>query len=201
MGTSEHPESGARAVDTTAPAELMPFLKSHGSQILRYVRQLLPRDVNGLIDPQDVLQEVLLEVFRRTAEFRPRDDGEALRWLMTIARSRLTDLVRAERAQKRGGLGQQLRQDSLVTVLAELALYRRTPSRSAAAHQFFSMVDAALDRLTDDQAQAVRLRYLEGLSCKEAAARMRKTDRAVEALSARGLHQLRLEMRTASLFV
>jgi len=48
-----------------------------------------------------------------------------------------------------------------------------------------------LERLTDDQREGVRLRYLEGQSLAEIAERMQRSEEAVAGLIKRGLKTLR----------
>jgi RNA polymerase sigma-70 factor (ECF subfamily) len=152
-----------------------------------------------------VLQDVCFEAFRGISGFPASDDGDApVRWLMTLAKRRMVDLIRYRRAIKRSGeVGATMpdSDDSLVALLGEWALYTRTPSRSAAAREFLVALDAALDRLKPDYAQVIRCRHLEEISVREIAGRMGRTEKAVEALYTRGLAALRAEMRSVSLFV
>ncbi len=66
--------------------------------------------------------------------------------------------------------------------------------------KFLRVLEQALGQLQPDHATAIRLRYVQGLSCKEAGAQMRCTDRAVEALCRRGLEALRLELPSGTVF-
>jgi RNA polymerase sigma factor (sigma-70 family) len=150
-------------------------------------------------DPLDVLQDVFLTAFCLADDCPISDEASAVRWLKTIARRHIIDLERQRRSLKRGGGAlARPRRGSVVALLEELAVYRRTPSRSAAAHEFRRVVDEALGRLPADHAEAVRLRHVEGLSLREAAAQMGRTERAVEHLCARGLEGLRLALGTQS---
>jgi len=188
----------------TDPAEAVAeSLRTHGARLRQYVVRHLTPELKEWLDPQDVTQDVFVEAFRRRGDFPVRDAEEAVRWLLTIARNRLISLVRQHRALKRAAPSGRVRLglgDSLVTMLEDLGVYRRTPSRSAAAREFFTAVDDALARIPSAYAEVIRLRHVEGLSQKEAAARMGRTEKAVEALCTRGLAALRVEMRSASLF-
>jgi RNA polymerase sigma-70 factor (ECF subfamily) len=85
-------------------------------------------------------------------------------------------------------------------MLEELAVYRRTPSRSAAGREFMAALEGALNRLPPDYADVIRLRHLEGKPWKAVAARLKKTEPSVNKLCSRGLAALRVELRSASLF-
>jgi len=186
-----------------ADAELEAFLRAHGDHLLKYVTRLLPADVRKWYDPLDVVQDVFLQVFCNAEDFPVSDRGAALRWLKTVARHRIVDLGRQYLSRKRGGGGtdRSPRHGSVVALLEELAVDSRTPSKSAAAHEFLRVLEQALGHLQRDRAQAIRLRYIQGLSCKEAGALMGCTDRAVEALCRRGLEELRLELPSGTVFL
>jgi len=62
-------------------------------------------------------------------------------------------------------------------------------------------VEQSLSRLPDDLQTAVRYRYLDGLSPAEIATKMDRTVRAVHQLCYRGIQQVRLDLRSASLFL
>jgi len=144
----------------------------------------------------------LRAAFRSIATFSGNDPESAFRWLTTIASNRIADLVAAEQTFKRGRGWQRIgADDSIVRMLEELAVYRKTPSRSAAAHEFLQALESAILQLPPDQRMAITLRYLEGLPPAAIAAQMGKTDRAVHMLCNRGLKAVRILLRTASLFV
>jgi RNA polymerase sigma-70 factor (ECF subfamily) len=179
-------------------------LREHYGRLRHYVDVHLPADLREWLDPQDVVQDVFLDAFRRRQDFPRHNAEEGMRWLLTVARHLLIDLVRQHRALKRPGSAGRVRvgiDESLTVMLEQLGLYLRTPSRSAAEREFFSAFDHALNRLPPDYAQVIRLRHVEGLSQRDAAHRMGRTEKAVESLCARGLAALRVEMRSASLFV
>jgi RNA polymerase sigma factor (sigma-70 family) len=181
-----------------ADAELQRFLDSCGGRLLLYVESLLPADVRKLHDPLDVLQDVFLEAFCLACDCPLPDHAAALRWLKTIARRNIADLGRHYLSLKRrgrGGPGDGVpRYGSVVALLEELVLYTRTPSKSAAAHEFFRVFEDALDRLPREYAEVVRLRHLEHLSEKQAAQRMGRSVKSTERLLSRALEMLRLGM-------
>jgi RNA polymerase sigma-70 factor (ECF subfamily) len=184
---------------------LLLFLQAQRRPLLAYLSRQIPADLKRLIEPEDILQGVC---FRASSHLNvanmPQDPDEATRWLMTIARNFLIDRVRELRAQRRGGFRlteEEIRNGSVVAMLEDLAVYRRTPSASAAAHEFLDVLEQSLGELSADQQQAVRLRYVEGLSLTEAAAQMRRSEDSVQKLSARGLAALRILLKTASMYV
>jgi len=196
-GSQSEPAAGALAVETA--------LRAHSHRLRKYITKNLPADVREQHDPQDVLQDVFFEAFRRAGSFPANDSTAGLYWLITVARNRLRHLIRLRRTAKRGGgwtnFGDPAAaNDSLVALLEELAVYRRTPSKSAAAREFMVAMENALDRLPQDYALVIRLRHLEGESLKTIAARMQRSEGAVEMLCNRGLAALRAELRSISMY-
>ena len=183
---------------------LFRLLNSTRAKVLAYISRQTPQDLRHLLDPEDIFQGVCCRASGQMGgRAVPEDPDAALRWIMTVARNFLVDRVRELRAQKRGGgllTDVEVRNGSVVAMLQDLALYSRTPSASAAAHEFLALVGQAVGRLATDQQSAVRLQYIEGLSLAEAAIKMRRTEGATRKLCERGLAQLRLQLRTASMY-
>jgi RNA polymerase sigma factor (sigma-70 family) len=184
---------------------LFRLLNSTRGKVLAYISRQIPQDLRHLLDPEDIFQGVCCRASGQMgARAIPEDPDAAIRWIMTVARNFLVDRVRELRAQKRGGglfTQVEIRHGSVVAMLQDLALYSRTPSASAAAHELLQLVGQAVGRLATDQQSAVRLQYIDGLSLAEAAIKMRRTEGAVRKLSERGLAQLRADLRAASMSI
>src|SRR4051812_15566418 len=108
-------ETGVRLDPAEAVAQ---SLRTHSPRLRQYVTRHLPAELKEWLDPQDVVQDVFVDAFRRRGDFPIHDAEEAVRWLLTIARNRLIDLVRQHRALKRAGPAGRVRialDDSLVT--------------------------------------------------------------------------------------
>jgi RNA polymerase sigma-70 factor (ECF subfamily) len=174
------------------------FLDARGPELLAYARRLVPADLARVVDPQDVVQDTCVEAFRRLREFEPRGPDADRRWLMTIARHLVVNLTVAHRAAKRGGGRRDAlagaSAEDLVALLERLAVYERTPSASAVAHEAAARLHAAIDALPADQRLAVRLRHVEALPAAAVAAAMGRSEGAVHMLVARALAALRLAL-------
>ncbi|HEY7115524.1 MAG TPA: sigma-70 family RNA polymerase sigma factor [Tepidisphaeraceae bacterium] len=192
--------SGEAACATTEPAELLLFAER--ARVLAYVKRHLPPELQAWVDPNDILQDSYFEAFRRLAQFRATDDSSAYRWLVTIARHRIAQLLRMRRAARRGGGAEHAAQGaSIVAMLAELASHRRTPSRSAARHEFMAALEQSLNRLPPDLGKALSLRYLQGLSPGEIAGQMGRSERAIHMLCNRALKVVRRDLRSVSMYL
>lgn len=184
------------------------FLLKHRRDLFRYLERHVPESLRRIIEPKDVLQDVYFEVFRNLGSFKAKDPRMALRWLLRIARNRIIDLVRMQQCDKRGGGqltevagGANNEDDSILCMLEELAVSERTPSRSAAAHELLSALQRSLERLPEEHRQAIRHRYLEGMSIEQVATRMHRTGGSVLMLCNRGLKMLRMELRSFSRYM
>jgi RNA polymerase sigma-70 factor, ECF subfamily len=187
-------------------AALELLLLQYRGDLLRYIAKKIPEDIRRTIEPQDILQDVYFEVFRKMESFRATEPGMALRWMLRIARNRLIDLVRLAGSAKRGGgrladLAASDSDEAVVRLLQDLAVYERTPSRSAAAHELLAAVQRCMNRLPPDYREALRCRYLEGMGVNDIAARMNRTSGSVLMLCNRGLKALRVEMGSFSAYL
>ncbi len=197
----------AAAGDTAALENLLVL---HYDRLLAHVARKLPDQFRGLMAPEDVLQEAFVVAFREIAHFVPRGPDAVFSWLAAIAEHRLFDLVKAQRALKRGGgrgaitpaaspMG-QMPESSLAGLLDALCVDEHTPSRSAAGHEAARAIQIGLAGLNQDYREALRLRYLLGLPVADIAARMGRTEAAIHMLCHRGLEQLRLALGRSSQF-
>jgi RNA polymerase sigma-70 factor (ECF subfamily) len=178
------------------------ILYTERARLLAYVKRHLPVELQAWVDPNDVLQDTYFEAFRRLAHFQATDEAAAYRWLVTIARHRISELLRTRRTARRGGgMGHVHHGDSVVAALAELASHLRTPSRSAARHEFVHALEQSLTRLPPDLGEALSLRFIQGLSCAEIAQKMGRTERAVHMLCNRALKAVRRELRSVSMYM
>jgi RNA polymerase sigma-70 factor (ECF subfamily) len=66
-----------------------------------------------------------------------------------------------------------------------------TPSRTLGMDETVAAILSSLGRLTEDQREVVRLRFLEGHAVSDVAAQLNKSESAVHMLCHRGLAALR----------
>jgi RNA polymerase sigma-70 factor, ECF subfamily len=106
---------------------------------------------------EEVMQEVLLEIWRTAARFDP-SAGSAAAWIMTVAHRRAVDRVRSEqRAAER-----ELRAATASIAYDEVS----DAAMTSLEHQ---RVRRCLDGLTDLQRESVTLAYYGGYSYREVA--------------------------------
>lgn len=180
------------------------LLVRHQHRLRERVGRRIPLRMRSLIDADDILQEAFADGWEALADFRPADSDALYSWLARIAENNLLDAVKAYRAAKRGGGWHRVTDNldgELAQVLALLAVHQRTPSRSVARHEAVAAVAAALPGLKDDFRDVLRMRFTDGLSVAETAARMSRTEWAVQKLTARALLSLRAAMGDSARFL
>ncbi len=148
----------------------------------RIYRYLLAR--TGDADAaSDLSTEVFLRVLEHVGRFRLNGDRPAASfsaWLYRVAGNLVSDHRRKQRRQPGVALDEQL----------ELSSEAPDPLSVAVKREEAARLSGALDRLTEDQRQALIARYTEGMSNRQIALWLRKTEGAVEALQHRALRTL-----------
>jgi RNA polymerase sigma-70 factor (ECF subfamily) len=206
--SSQISEEGAMAVGEWGCEELLARARAGeegalGRLLERYRRYLallarvqIGRRLQGKAGPDDLVQESFLEASRHFAQFRGDSEPELAAWLRQILATCLAHLVRrylgtqARDVQLERALADDLEQSSRAFGLG-LAAEQSSPSQRASRREQAVLLADALDRLPADYREVLILRYLEGLTFPEVAARMGRTLGSVEKLWARALPRLR----------
>jgi RNA polymerase sigma-70 factor (ECF subfamily) len=115
-------------------------------------------------EAEDVVQETFLEVWRRSAQFDPGRGG-AVAWVVTIARSRAIDRLRARTIAGRTIASASEDADGLLPAPPP------SPAVETERRRDERRVAAALDALPPAQRRTIELAYFEGLSQSEIAAK------------------------------
>jgi RNA polymerase sigma-70 factor (ECF subfamily) len=182
---------------------LQALLHLHRAKLLAYIKRRFPTELASVIDPEDVLQDACVEAFRHIGRLTLTSYEAFGRWLLAVARHRMVMLVRAAKSQKRGGKLTRLVDDDrcesgIIPLLEGLAMYLRTPSQSAIAHEMAAEVQRSIRELPEHYRQAIELHHLKGLTVQDAALAMEKTEGAFHQIRRRALEQLRDTMRSKS---
>lgn len=143
----------------------------HSEDICRFARSNLP----SFVDPQDVVQEVFLRAYKSFPQFERRSMVKT--WLYSIARNHIYDLLRRQRSDRR-----HLSCNSI----DDLVIYQDVDTAS----QFMEV----LSKLTPVQRVIITLRVIDGLSVKEVAAKLGRTEQNVRVVYFRAKRLLRQEM-------
>lgn len=160
--------------------------------LLTHLERQMSESLKHKIEPEDILQEVALEA----CTAGPQQDWagrEPRAWLFQLCERRMIDAHRRIFAQKRGGEKQvafDAASSSRPGFRHLLAASITTPSAAVIRNEQAGQIQSAFESLTNEQREAVRLRYMENLPSKEIAERMGKTDGAVRVMLARAVKAL-----------
>jgi RNA polymerase sigma-70 factor (ECF subfamily) len=151
--------------------------------------------LNGKMEPDDLVQQALLEAHRDLSQFRGSCDAELAGWLAQILAHQLGHFVRYY-TQAMRDVGQEVRLDALeassMRLNEWLAAEQSSPSERAQRNERGVRLAAALEQLPEAQREAVILRHFQNWTVAAIARRLERTTPAVAGLLQRGLKQLRL---------
>jgi len=138
------------------------------------------RILSDRAEAEDVLQEVYLIVWRKAAQFDPERGLSPITWLVTIARNRALDRLRA-RKDRFGGMNEaaEIMDDA---PLADAAL---------AAREMSARLAACLQGLDERAAAAIRAAFFGGYTYDDLAKRSGLPLGSMKSLIRRGLSRLK----------
>ena len=122
---------------------------------------LVLRILNDRQEAEDILQETFVQIWRRAGDF-DESRGRVFTWLVTIARSRALDRLRALSSRAR-----------VADEAAQLPRYEvGDASTDALRSEQSTIVRRALAELPEEQRRTLLLAYFEGLTQTEIAERL-----------------------------
>lgn len=140
----------------------------------------------------DLAQSICREALQYRGDYEHRDDAGFKNWLFTLARRKLAARDRHWATDKRD-IGREHRQfandDESGHLLTQYATFT-TPSVHAASAERVAEIEAAFDRLADEQREVISLVRVAGLSHREAAEVLGMTEAASRQLLRRALVRL-----------
>lgn len=181
------------------------LLLDRADRLDRYVRMKLPAEVQRVVAPEDVLQEVWTTAYRRVSSFQASGPDDFDRWLTRLTESRIIDALRYARRLKRKG-SRNLEHDahrrtaSYMNLFGRLVSKERTPSSEDAVKEAVQAVQVAVAGLPESYRSAVTLHHLHGQTRTEIANALGKTPSAINSLLYRGLRELRARLGRAERF-
>jgi RNA polymerase sigma-70 factor, ECF subfamily len=161
-----------------------------------YARQLkLDPRLRRRVDSSDLVQESLLRAHEGLPGFRGQTDGELVVWLRAILERVAIDQGRAARAGKRDLALEQSLQAAVAETSARLERFLAdsgpSPASEVANRERLLRLAEAINRLPDDQRDAVILRDLNREPVSRTADQLGKSERAVAGPLLRGRQRLR----------
>jgi RNA polymerase sigma-70 factor (ECF subfamily) len=141
---------------------------------------LLLRILHSRTEAEDVLQEVFIQIWQRAANF-DEARGRGFTWMVTLARSRAIDRLRALQSRQRAD----------DTAMQNAPEQLGDASDDAYYAEQREIVRAALAEIPEEQRRALLLAYFEGLTQSEIAARLGQPLGTVKTRMRSGMTKLR----------
>lgn len=185
----------AQRGDRAALAKLM---AAYSPALRRRAEAVMDPAIKAKISPDDLLQEVYVDVTRRIDRFEDRGPDSFLHWLHAILDQKRSDAQRAVHRKVRD-IGREvtagrLAADSYWNLLDNLYAESGTPSRVVRRQETLGALLSCIADLSEAHRQVIQLRFLESLPVADVAQRLGKSEAAVVALTKRALEALRKSM-------
>jgi RNA polymerase sigma-70 factor (ECF subfamily) len=178
-----------RTGDTVALAE---FIELRRPALRAFVERRIGAGLRGKVDPDDVLQELAVKALHDLGRVGMIEDPFA--WLCHLAGQCIVDghrrFAAGKRAARREVPGNTPAGGGSQDLIALLAASMTTPSQAVVRNERERRLQDAIAGLPDEHREALRLRYGEGLSTREVAERLSKTDGATRVLLSRLVQRL-----------
>ena len=188
---SEHLLDRVRNKDPEALAE---FIEKNRARLTAFIERQLSDTLRRKVEADDILQETTVYAMRGLNEI-DLNQRNLFSWLCQVAERRIIDAYRRFfGAQKRNAarevpLGTPSR-DAKPSLIELLINSTTTPSQAFSRNARELKLITAMNTLSEDQQEALRMRYVDGLPSKEIAKRLGKTDGSVRVMLTRSLKRL-----------
>lgn len=179
-------------IDSVEEATLRKLVLDRANRLRGSIGRKIPFRYRSIVDADDILQEALVAAFVGRERFRAYGPYAVENWLRSIVMSKLLDTLRRLRALKRNG-----ERSYPIAVNERAYASQGSPSCEAAFREVGDAIWSALAALPEKYQQAVTLRFVEGLSHREIAAKMDRSCTGVNSLICRGLRRLRADLAFA----
>ena len=167
----------AKTGDRAAFDELLNLLRP---KITAFCRGRMGADLRKAVEVNDILQDTSLKAFASIKNVQWQGERALCSWFCGIAQNVIyTYSKRLLRIKPVAADYELADQDGA------------SPSRQARRGERFDRLQKAMDRLTVEQQQVVRLTRIQGLSVRDAASRMDRSEKATYQLLWRAVQKLR----------
>ena len=191
--TDDAPDPVAEGVRRHDPAALAAYLEQRRPAFFAFVERRLGAALRGKVEPQDILQELAVKALRELPDI-DLGDRDPFNWLCHLAEQCIVDghrhFAAGKRAAGREVAGNVPAGEGSQDLVALLAASLTSPTQAVVRDERTQRLHDALAALPDEQREALRLRYGDGLPTKEVARRLNKTDVATRVLLTRLIHRL-----------
>jgi RNA polymerase sigma-70 factor, ECF subfamily len=180
-------------------SQLGVLLDVYRGYLLSIASEKLSREVVAKAAPSDLVQETLLQASQAFGEFRGSTELELRAWLNQILARKVIDVHRYYRDFAKRDVTREISLSDSVETGHEAVGARPdfTPASGPASDAENAQILAeALEKLNQEQRQAVQLRSFEQLSFEEVGERLGRSAEAARKLWTRAIQNLTLELQS-----
>ncbi|TWU01177.1 sigma-70 family RNA polymerase sigma factor [Stieleria varia] len=174
------------------------LLEQYRGYLLMLAHRYLSERLRRRVDPSDIVQVTFLEAKQDLANFRGNTPAEFSGWLRGMLKNNVATAVTRHVMTQKRSMNREVNMNSPAgddsggaAWITQLPGSSTSPSGVVIREEAVVALLNALHELPETQAEAIRLRYMEGLPLAEIVERMGKSDTAVAGLLKRGLQKLR----------
>lgn len=171
-------ENLVKKAKTGDPAAFEQLIDLYRSRLEAWMGSRVRTRIRHKVDVEGLLQETQLRASESIRHFTLHGDESFYRWLCTIAEHLIWN------ASKK-------RSTDEVSLTIDLPQRSVTPSRALRRDERLERLERSLQVLKPEEREAIRLSRLEGLTVKEIAERIEKSESAVKSLLYRALRKLK----------
>lgn len=182
-------------------AALSQLLLIHYDGLRRHIAARISKDLQGLLRPDDVLQQTFVRVAQTIGSFQMRHSRAFHGWLETIAENIVKDAAKRRRRERRAARRPSAGDDSSVAAVIErVAADCTTPGRRVQRSESVRRMRAAIATLPDDQREVVERYYMQGQTYEQIAEAVGRSKDAIRGVCYRARKNLRAMMGRSSLY-
>ena len=178
------------------------LLERHRDALLRLIDMRLDRRIRSRVDPNDVLQELLITAHKRLHEYLDNPEVPFFLWLRSMAHDRIIDAHRRHRASAKRSVDREralafaTNDDASTIMLAsQLADDAHTPGTEATLREFRTRFEEALESLSDTDREVIIMRHFEHLTNQEVALALELSEHAASMRYVRALRKIGTQLR------
>ena len=174
------------------------LLEVHREPLRRMVGLRLDPALAGRVDASDIVQDVMLEVSQRLADYLRHPAMPFHLWVRHIAKDHMIDAHRRHRQAQRRSLDREqpivpagLADQSSLELAGQFLDREMTPATAAVRHELQRRMEQAVAALDEDDREIILMRHYEQLSNQEVATALHLTEAAASMRHLRAVRRLR----------
>jgi RNA polymerase sigma-70 factor (ECF subfamily) len=178
------------------------LLETHREPLRRMIGLRLDPALAGRVDASDIVQDVMLEVSQRLADYLRNPSMPFHLWVRHIARDHMIDAHRRHRQAQRRSLDREqslvpagLSDQSSLELAGQFLDREMTPATAAVRHELQRRMEQAVAALEEDDREIILMRHYEQLSNQEVATALNLTEAAASMRHLRAVRRLRAALQ------